>query len=191
MSLFGEDFSVKEIDKAAAESPSGARGVFFHPFAQGSPNFDPQFKGAFIGLTSAHSRNDLSRAVLEGVCFSLADAFRLLQNGLSKVKGLPEKADYFAVGGGTKSPLWSFLTAQILGTGLNLLPMAEPAVGAAVLAGISCGIFSDVKDALSITGGQGKEVLIDPEIRKYYGDLFLRFRELQPLVASISRICGG
>ena len=70
--LWGAQASLKEMDVAAATVAAGSNGVMFMPHLSGerSPFTDPHARGAFVGLSAASSRDDLARAVLEGVAFN-------------------------------------------------------------------------------------------------------------------------
>ncbi len=85
----------------AAGVPAGADGLLFLPYLSGerSPHADPLARGAFIGLTVAHERRHLTRAVLEGVAFGLRD-------GLDQMTatGVPAPHQIRASGGGMASP---------------------------------------------------------------------------------------
>ncbi|HEX3868213.1 MAG TPA: xylulokinase, partial [Gemmatimonadaceae bacterium] len=63
------------LNDEAAMIPPGADGVTFLPYFQGerTPHRDASARAAFLGLSLAHSRAHLTRAVLEGVCFALRD----------------------------------------------------------------------------------------------------------------------
>ena len=97
---------------AAAEVPPGSDGLLFLPYLTGerSPHPDPLARGAFVGLTVGHDRRHLTRAVLEGVAFGLRDGLDLMV-----AAGMPAPAQIRASGGGTASPLWRQILADVLG----------------------------------------------------------------------------
>ena len=105
----GEDFG--RLTAAAESVPPGADGLFFLPYLSGerSPHPDPLARGAFVGLTVGHDRRHLTRAVLEGVAFGLRD-------GLDQMiaAGMPAPDQVRASGGGTASPLWRQILADVL-----------------------------------------------------------------------------
>ena len=70
-----------ELMAAAAEIAPGADGLFFLPYLAGerTPHMDPFARGGWIGLTLAHDRRHLVRALLEGVSFALKDSLILMQ----------------------------------------------------------------------------------------------------------------
>ncbi|MGB1287485.1 MAG: xylulokinase [Aggregatilineales bacterium] len=104
-----------DLVNAAAAIPAGSEGLFFMPYLTGerTPHPDPLARGAFIGLTSRHTKAHMTRAVLEGVAFGLKDAFTLIDNA-----GLPDKFEVRISGGGAKSPVWQQIIADIFDAAL-------------------------------------------------------------------------
>lgn len=129
----------------AAQAPAGSEGLFFLPYLTGerSPHPDPLARGAFIGLTSRHSRGHMTRAVLEGVAFGLKDSFTLIDQA-----GLTAQYEARISGGGAKSPVWQQIIADVLGAPLVKVNTTEGgAFGAAILAAVAAGSFDDVDSA--------------------------------------------
>ncbi|MDE2820915.1 MAG: xylulokinase [Chloroflexota bacterium] len=142
----------------AAAVPAGSEGLFFLPYLTGerSPHPDPLARGAFIGITSRHSRSHMTRAVLEGVAFGLKDSFTLVD----KV-GLPEQFEVRISGGGAKSPVWQQIIADVLGAPLvNVNTTEGGAFGAAVLASVAAGVFDDVASACAAMIQTGQSVTV-------------------------------
>lgn len=119
-----------EMDEVASTVTPGAGGVLFLPFLTGerSPYWDSDLRAAFLGLSAAHRRPHLCRAVLEGVAFSLRDCRDLLAE-----LGIVVAHPYFT-GGGVASRLWRTVLASALGTVGTLADPQGPAIGAAMLA---------------------------------------------------------
>jgi xylulokinase len=135
----------EEIVATAAEVPAGSEGLFFLPYLTGerSPHPDPFARGAFVGLTVSHDRRHLVRAVLEGVAFGLRDGLDLMA-----AAGVPAPAQIRASGGGTASPLWRQILADVLGTEIATVNTSEGAAyGAALLAAVGAGWFASVDAA--------------------------------------------
>ena len=133
----------------AAEAPAGSEGLLFLPYLSGerTPYPDPLARGAWVGLTLRHKRAHLTRAVLEGVAFSLKDCFNLL-----KQAGVGEIKQVRASGGGTKSALWRQIFASVLESELVTVNTTEGAAfGAALLAGVGVGSWPDVPSACAAT----------------------------------------
>src|SRR5215216_3589580 len=106
--LGGADDFDTLVGEATAVEP-GAEGLLFLPYLTGerTPHLDPHARGAFVGLTVRHGRGHLTRAVMEGVAFSMRDGLEIMR-GL----GTPDD-DMRAVGGGARSPLWLALQADV------------------------------------------------------------------------------
>ena len=162
----------------AASAPPGAEGLFFVPYLAGerTPHMDPDARGAWVGLTLAHGRAHLVRAVLEGVGFALKDC-------LVPMRRLGVSPDILlAVGGGARSALWRQILAATLGVRLQRLAVEEgPALGAALLAMVGAGVHADVDAAVAAavrTAGPPEPP--DPALERRYGELFSNFAALYP-----------
>ena len=125
--------------------PPGAEGLIFLPYLSGerAPYPDPLARGAFIGLTVRHGLGHMVRAVLEGVAFRLRDVFELV----SATAPDPLR-ELRSSGGGTNSPLWRQIIADVLGVPLSLTRTSEGvATGGAILAAVGAGWFDTVGEA--------------------------------------------
>jgi xylulokinase len=137
--------SYDDVVLPAADVPAGSEGLLFLPYLTGerSPHPDPLARGAFVGLTLAHDRRHLARAVLEGVAFGLRDGLDLMIEA-----GMPAPTVIRASGGGTTSPLWRQILADVLGAEIATVDTAEGAAyGAALLAAVGAGWFPAVEAA--------------------------------------------
>ena len=116
--------------------------VIFVPYLFSSAT-NPDSKGAFFNLTSFHDREHVLQSVYEGVAFStMYHVERLLRNGKHY------KAARLS-GGVAKSRVWSQIMSDVLQLPIEILECTEPsAMGAAMSAGIACGVFSDIEDAV-------------------------------------------
>jgi len=174
--------SFDDLLKETESIPAGSEGLQFLPYLSGerTPHPDPLARGAFIGLTLRHSRAHMSRAVLEGVSFGLKDSFTLIQNA-----GLGTIIQVRASGGGTKNALWRQILASILEAELVTVNTTEGAAyGAALLAGVGAGAWTDVASAcracVKITGRTQPEPLQVDIYRKAYS----LYQELYPALRS-------
>jgi len=168
------DFLIAEAEK----SPPGARGLFFLPYLAGerTPHMDPDARGAWIGLSLAHRREHLIRAVLEGVGFAFNDAWeRIIALGLAP-SGLR------LVGGGAQSELWRKIIASILNVPLQRLEIEEgPAFGVALLAGVGCGMYDTVEEAVEhAVRVKGELEEPDPSLVEFYRPEYKRYIKLYP-----------
>jgi xylulokinase len=139
------NMSFDDLLKEAEAVPAGSEGLQFLPYLSGerTPHPDPLARGAFVGLTLRHTRAHTTRAVLEGVAFGLKDSFKLIQKA-----GLGVITQVRASGGGTKSELWRQILASVLEAELATVNTTEGAAyGAALLAGVGAGAWTDVASA--------------------------------------------
>ena len=128
------------INARIASSPPGANGLVFLPYLMGerTPWWDPHARGALIGLTLAHTRADVLRAVMEGITANLGfilDIFRQWQP-------IPRLT---VIGGGAKGDVWRKIMADVYQAEIQRPASLEEAtsLGAAVIAGVGCGLFKD------------------------------------------------
>ncbi|HJW22487.1 MAG TPA: xylulokinase [Candidatus Limnocylindrales bacterium] len=139
----GVEFRALVEDAGAVEASTD--GLFFLPYLTGerSPYPDPLARGAFVGLTVGHDRRHLTRAVLEGVAFGLADGLRLMREA-----GLPAATEIRVTGGGSVSPTWRQILADVLDAPIATVNTSEGAAyGAALLGAVEAGWFRSVPEA--------------------------------------------
>ena len=136
---FCENFSFRELDDIAKEVPAGSCGLTFLPYLCGStmPKYNPDAKGAFMGLTMEHTRAHAVRSILEAVACMLKANLDYLGVSCGEIRSM---------GGGASSPLWCQIKADMTGKSIAVLENNETAcLGSAILAGVGVGIFDDVK----------------------------------------------
>ncbi|MGM0168588.1 xylulokinase [Enterococcus sp. AZ135] len=117
---------------AAEQSSVGSRGITFLPylFGERSPYFDPNLSGAFVGLRAHHKREDIIRAVMEGIAFSLKNVYENMRNDREQAL-----KTFRITGGVTKNPFWLQLFADIFQVEIEVLSSDEgPAYGALLCA---------------------------------------------------------
>jgi xylulokinase len=169
--VFAADFA--DLEEEAVHWPPGSEGLLFAPYLTGerTPHPDPDARGAFVGLSVRHDRGALWRAMLEGVAYGLRDSLDLLRElGVRPERGRVS-------GGGARSELWLRILASALGMPLETTESEEgSAFGAALLAGVRAGVFSDADDAVMRCVRPRRR--IEPEWD--YDDGYQRFRRLYP-----------
>ena len=167
----GADFD--RLLHACDESPAGSRGVRFFPYlmGRGTPGDNPSARGAFTGLTMQTDRADLTRAVLEGVAFTLRDVVEeLVQIGL-------RPRELFLTGGGAKSALWRQVVADVFNRPL-LTSEADSCLGAAMLAGVGAGAFASIGSACSSMKHKPEVLHPRPEAAAVYEQLYREYARL-------------
>lgn len=126
--VLGSHVEPTEVLEMACTSRPGASGVVFVPFLNGerSPYWDASLEGGFFGLTASTAPEDLARAVVEGVVYSLRDAQGVVADLFG---GTPSHL----IGGGAASDLWAQLIADVTGQPVVRHSAFSSAVGSAGL----------------------------------------------------------
>src|SRR5215204_5215595 len=166
----------------AGEWEPGVEGLTFLPYLAGerTPHADPDARGAFVGLSLRHDRGALVRAVMEGVAYGLRDCLEVVRELGCEV------AACRVSGGGARSELWLRIVASVLGLPLQRTAVEEGAAyGAALLGGVSSGMFVDARQAVEACVRVRDEIEPDPEWEGVYADGYERFRALHPALRSL------
>jgi xylulokinase len=160
----------------AAEVPPGADGLVFLPCMQGAmaPEWNGAARGVFAGLTLAHTRAHMTRAILEGSAFALRDILEAMVAAGLEVRRLT------IVGGGAKGPLWRQIKADVTGYPIRVPTSVETtATGAAILAAVAAGVFPTVSDATaSFVSYEPEEHSPDQEAHERYQETYRRYRDV-------------
>lgn len=177
---FGGDY--KELDDGAAAVPIGCDGLIFHPYLNGelTPYADPMLCGSFTGVRATHTKAHFTRAVLEGVAYSLVDS-KLYLDSL----GIPYNTVATAIGGGTKGKLWRQMIADALGIALKTTQSSDSSLGSAMLAGIAVGVFADASDAVAKCVKQVDITYPNPENTEQYRKVFAAYKKIHDALAPI------
>ncbi len=121
----------------------------------------------------AHNRADMARAVLEGGGYEL----RMIVEAMERVLGKPFDVIRLS-GGGSKSPLWRQILADIFGRPVQCLKMADCGVlGAAILGASGAGIFGSLQEAVDAMVYPTD--IIEPNMDNYgiYTDMYGIFKD--------------
>jgi xylulokinase len=172
----------------AAKAPAGSEGLFFLPYLSGerTPHADPDARGCFVGLTLAHTRGHMLRAVMEGVTYSMRDSLAIME-GL----GVPVK-QIRASGGGSRSPFWRQIQADVFGRKVVTINTEEgPAYGVALLAAVGAGEFKNIQEACAATIRVEKQTATQRAAKKQYDKAFPIYQKLyQSLKGDFKSIAG-
>ncbi len=140
------------MNEDVERTPRGSRRLIYLPYLMGerTPHLNPNCRGVFFGLSAIHTKQDMLRAVMEGVSYSLCDCQEILREMQVNTQAM------MACGGGAKSAVWRQMLADMYGCPVQTIRAQEgPALGAAILAGVGAGVFTDVVSAC--------EHLIEPD----------------------------
>ena len=155
----------------AAEAGPGAGGLLALPYFAGerTPLFDPDLRGAILGLTAAHGRGHLFRAFMEAAAFAVRHNLETTREAGATIAGLRSS------GGGAMGALWPQIVSDVTGLAQDVRPGPSRAgVGAALFAAVAAGSAS-----LQTSWPQPTEhVEPDPETTLLYDELYGRFSEL-------------
>ncbi len=166
------------LDQDAAKTPAGADDLIFLPYLTGErcPVFDPNARGAFVGLTGLHEKGHFSRAVMEGVAYSLRQVFELI---VGANRSWIEAGEVVLAGGGAVSPVWRQIFADVFQLPVHTVyGSAEGgSFGAALVAGVTAGIWKDLNEAVKLVKPE-TETLPDPENKAVYDKLYGRYEKL-------------
>jgi len=162
------------LDALAAGVPVGSKGLLLLPYFQGqrSPEFDPQARGVYFGMTPAHGRGHYFRAVLESWGYSIRDGLET-----SYPQGSPVRR-MIATGGGARSALWRQIVSDITGLPQSYVPDADGPLGAAYVAGMALGWFEDFEPLRRTWVRNAGMTEPDPAARRVYDRLYPIYRRL-------------
>ena len=129
------------INETIASSPAGANGCMFLPHMMGerAPRWNPKAKGSFVGLSLDTKREDMVRAVAEGIAFNLNVILRDELRARGEVKRM------IMIGGLSKGDVVRQIFADIMDAEIVMLEHMEEinSMGAVVFGGIALGVFED------------------------------------------------
>jgi xylulokinase len=184
ISLDTQNVTTEEIlDSLASVIPPGAEGLVMLPYflGQRTPIFDPHARGAFVGLTLAHGRAHLYRAILEayglGVRYSLEHWSE--QFSIQRV---------VATGGGARSSLWRQIVSDITGIRQEYVALADAALGGAFLAAYAVGAIEEFHRVSQMPWLQTVQVT-EPnlEMKALYENIYTIFCGLHDALRQLSK----
>jgi len=178
------------LDDALPSSPPGSRGLLFLPLsgpaqvAVGEPGDDrpggSHPPGGFIGLTLAHTRADMSRAILEGCACEVRWALDAL-----RAAGMPV-TELWIAGGATRSPVWPQILADVSGVPIVLADYANwAALGAAILAGWGGGAYPTLEAGIALFQPPVRRLAPDRSLAALYADRFAVYQRVARALADV------
>ncbi|MBI9109533.1 MAG: hypothetical protein JEZ04_22510 [Spirochaetales bacterium] len=187
LSETGEDVSEALFDSfssASETSPPGCGGIFYMPHLAGerAPFRDPDARGAFIGLSKSSTREDMFRAVLEGVSYSLRSIIEMIETKS------PESRIIHLSGGGAENRLWAEILSSV--TGAEIYTMADAresgVLGNVIIAGNALGWI----DGFSAPAGfiaVERRYEPDEKLSAFYNDGYRIYKKLYPALKNTFR----
>jgi sugar (pentulose or hexulose) kinase len=176
----GGGLDAAALDAEAEKVPPGSDGIIALDTWQGSrtPFRDPRRRGAFIGLSLAHSRAHLYRALLEGVAYGGRQVGEALAETGTRLDEL------VFTGGGSRSGLWLQIHADVIGRPLLRLATLQPAaLGAAICAAAGAAAFRDLRSAAAAMSKVVPAAQPDAARMQAYDDAFRAYQAAAQVLA--------
>jgi xylulokinase len=175
------------MNEEAELANPGCDGLVFLPYMLGerSPIWDPYARGVFFGLSLKTTRREMNRAIMEGCGYGL----RQLSEIAERVTGQKIR-EFTSIGGGAKSETWARIKADITGKDVKILDMNDMApVGAALLAGVGAGIFTDVYEAAGKVEKKVYKVIKSSNAHEdVYNKRYKVYTELYPQIKELYKV---
>jgi sugar (pentulose or hexulose) kinase len=182
--------SHEDAHRLLAAAGEGPTGLLYFPYLLGSGGLHPddEVRGAFIGLSASHERGHLLKAVLEGTAFESESVRRAAEHLTSAAIG-----ELTLVGGGASNEWWVQIKADVTGCRCMLPQVDEAtALGAALLAGLGCGVLASEEALNAITNGfraAGRTIYPDPTRHEAYRQVY--DHAYAPIGDGLRRLSGG
>ncbi|RDW20642.1 xylulokinase [Oceanobacillus chungangensis] len=172
---FAKDVDFDELLAEVGSVAAGSNGLLFTPYIVGerTPHVDANIRGSFIGMDASHEMKHFSRAVLEGITFSLNESVEIFRENGKTIDTV------VSIGGGAKNESWLQMQADIFNANIVKLQSEQgPGMGAAMLAAFGCGWFNSLKDCADEFLKEDKVYEPIPENVARYKGLFGIYREV-------------
>ncbi len=172
---FAADKSFDELLKGVDSIPAGSGGLLFTPYIVGerTPHPDPNIRGSFIGMDSGHTLTHFTRAVLEGITFSLRESIEIVRSSGKDI------TEIVAIGGGAKNETWLQMQADVFNASIVKLESEQgPAMGAAMLAAYGSGWFASLGECAEAFIRPAEVFTPNPQQVALYNGLFDLYQEV-------------
>lgn len=150
---FCEKNTYEEINAMVEKTPAGSNSVICLPYFQGrsAPDWNNQAKGLFANITLHTEKADLLRALLEGICYEIA-------NGIDNMKEYVNIQRILINGGLTNSDAFNQIQCDVYGMDLIRRGKTDAtARGALMVALQTMGVYKTVEEAFESIGYAGEE----------------------------------
>jgi xylulokinase len=168
----------EQLEREAQQVNPGCDGLFHLPYLCGvmNPYWDMNARGAFVGLSSFHTRGHLYRSILEGIAFEQLLAI----DGVERHIGTAVN-ELAAIGGGASNKLWCHIFADVTGKNVCLPKNTEAsALGAAIAAAVGLGWYRTFNEAADKVARTRRVIKPDTKNRKMYKKLYEVYRNIYP-----------
>lgn len=181
---FAPNESYDELLSGISEVTAGSNGLVFAPYISGerTPYTDGNIRGTFLGIDIGHTRNHFTRAVLEGITFSLRDSLELMREYTDKTI-----EQVVSVGGGAKNHEWLQMQANIFNTPVTPLETEQgPGMGAAMLAAVGTGWFENLQACSTVFVNYLEPIPPQSEEVEKYNEMYNIYQEVYPAIKETS-----
>jgi xylulokinase len=191
--LYGEGALVEDGDRSYAESlhyvtlereaPAGPTGLCITPNLIGTcnPDFNPYARGIISGLSPNTTRSQIYKGILEGIACELSQMTDILANAVGEFQ------DVYVTGGGSRSALGLQLRAALSGRHLHVMACPEAVcLGGAILAGVACGEYGNLREAVDLVVRDVSLLSPDPAIAAAYAQQVKQYRRLRSALTAIT-----
>lgn len=153
------------LNREIESVPAGSDGLLFLPFLSGAilPEWNPDARGAFLGITLGHKRGHFARSIMEGTAYVLKDYIdHVTSVGLNPIRVV-------LAGGGARGRVWRQIKTDIIGMKTASCKNQEVTVlGAAILAAVGVGFYKTAEEAVSKIVSVADETLPTPKNLEVY-----------------------
>ncbi|WP_394235828.1 xylulokinase [Niallia oryzisoli] len=180
---FAKGQSFTALLEDAALSSIGANGLIFTPFLVGerTPYADAKIRGTFTGIDGSHRMADFTRAVIEGIVFSINESVEIFRNHGKNIDKV------ISIGGGAKSELWLQIQADVFNAKVVKLQNEQgPGMGAAMIAAAGLGWFESLKECAQVFIKEDKVYEPKPENVKRYKEFYQVYKDVYPHTVAIN-----
>lgn len=180
---FAPTESISQLLQDLEQVDPRANRLLFTPyiFGERTPHGSSTIRGSFIGINSTHRLPDFTRAVIEGVTFSLKEVYDLLVDRNESIQ------EIICIGGAAKSDSWLEIVANIFNMPVKKLQHEQgPALGAAIIAAFGAGWFDNIQQAVQAFVQTGKTVKPTEEIAQTYAQLFQVYKQIYAQTISLN-----
>ena len=163
------------MSEEAARVAPGSDGLIMLPHLQGAmaPEANPKAKGVFFGMTMKHTKAHFIRALMESIGFIVLRNIEVIE-----AMGIPVN-EIRVLGGGSKSPVWNQIKADITGKVIWETEYSDAAcLGVAIVSGCSTGLFADINQAVNEMVTLKRKYEPNAENHKLYLRQFALYKQL-------------
>ncbi|MEN6412916.1 MAG: FGGY family carbohydrate kinase [Veillonellales bacterium] len=172
-----QDESVYDIMMdEASQADLGGNGLIYLPYLSGerSPLWNGDAKGIIYGLTLAHKRSQIIRALLEGVAYAVRHNLEIIRDEYNVSFNNMTLSN-----GGARSRLWCRIIGDVTKTNISIPKVLDTEVlGVALLAGVGVGIYSNLAQAVNETVQIARIIPYDAQKAERYDRYFQAYLEL-------------